>query len=86
MDAQTLGLVGFALYMGSYFALQIGRIDGNGLTYAIANLAAASCVLVSLGEHFNLPSMLIQISWIGISLVGIARQLFATRNETIASA
>ncbi|MEL7542647.1 MAG: hypothetical protein AAGJ70_02610 [Pseudomonadota bacterium] len=86
MDAQTLGLVGFALYMGSYFLLQIGRVDGNGLAYALANLAAASCVLVSLGEHFNLPSVLIQLSWIAISLVGIARQLLALRTESPASA
>ena len=73
MDTHTIGLLGFALYMTSYFLLQIGKLDGNGVTYCVFNLAAASAVLISLTQHYNLPSVLIQLSWIIISVVGIVR-------------
>lgn len=79
MDVHTIGLIGFALYMMSYFLLQVGRLDGNGMVYCVLNLAAASFVLVSLTEHFNLPSVLIQISWIAISVVGIVRHVLFGR-------
>ena len=75
MDVHTIGLMGFALYMASYFLLQIGRIDGNGLVYCVLNLAAASFVLVSLTQHYNFPSLLIQMSWIAISAVGVVRHV-----------
>ena len=73
MDAHTIGLAGVGFYMVSYFLLQIGRLDGNGVVYCVFNLTAASFVLVSLTQHYNLPSVLIQVSWIIISLLGIVR-------------
>jgi len=39
----------------------------------LAGILAASLVLVSLIHQFNLASALIQISWIGISVVGVFR-------------
>ncbi|MEM7505625.1 MAG: cyclic nucleotide-binding domain-containing protein [Pseudomonadota bacterium] len=67
------GIIGVALYLGSYTALQLGLIAGRGYLYALLNLAASSCVLISLIEAFNLSSAMIQISWITISIVGMAR-------------
>lgn len=69
----AVGLAGVALYLGSYTLLQAGILRGNSYTYAILNLCASSLVLISLIVAFNLPSALIQISWIVISLMGIAR-------------
>lgn len=68
---QIIGLVGFFVYIGSFAALQAKVLDGNGSAYCVLNILAAALVLVSLTEAFNLASILIQISWIAIGLVGI---------------
>ena len=75
----TVGLVGVALYLGSYFALQAGLIRGQSYAYAFLNLLAASCVLYNLKTDFNLSSAVIQIAWITISLVGMARLYFIAK-------
>jgi hypothetical protein len=67
------GMLGVAFYILSYALLQFGVVRGSSYAYALMNLAAASLVLVSLMINFNLPSALIQISWIAISTVGLIR-------------
>lgn len=67
------GLIGVALYLSAYGGLQLGLLRGSSATYTVMNLLAAMAVLVSITEAFNLSSMLIQISWITLSLVGLAR-------------
>ncbi|MEM6324513.1 MAG: hypothetical protein AAF748_12540 [Pseudomonadota bacterium] len=79
--AAGLGLAGFALYLGSYFALQMRLISGQGVAYPLLNLIAASCVLVDLQFSYHLPSTLIQISWISISLIGLWRAVVHARRN-----
>lgn len=74
-----LGIVGVFLYIGSYFGLQAGMIRGQGYLYAILNTVAAGCVLLSLLEHFNLSSAVIQVTYIGISVFGMVRFYILTR-------
>lgn len=69
----AFGLIGFATYLGGFGALQFGLLDGNGKTYAWANVLGASFVLISLYDAFNLASALIQVSWIVIGYIGIVR-------------
>ncbi len=70
---QLAGYGGVAFYLGSYALLQMGVLKGSSYTYAMLNLLAASFVLVSLLRSWNLFSAIIQISWITLSVVGIAR-------------
>jgi len=70
---ELIGVAGFVFYMLSYALLQLGKISGQCYTYTLLNMLAASLVLVSLLNQFNLASALIQISWIVISVVGIYR-------------
>ncbi|MCY4180032.1 MAG: hypothetical protein OXC60_05890 [Litoreibacter sp.] len=79
---QGVGVLGFVTYMGAFAALQMGRLDGNGVAYALLNVVAAGLVLVSLLSAFNLASMLIQISWIVIGGVGIWRHLARARDRS----
>ncbi|MCR9127594.1 MAG: cyclic nucleotide-binding domain-containing protein [Rhodobacteraceae bacterium] len=67
------GLLGVALYLFSYAALQSGILKGASYTYALLNMLAAALVLLSLTREWNLSSALIQISWITISVVGLTR-------------
>ncbi len=70
---ELIGLTGFVFYMMAYGLLQLGRIDGNGQRYVVLNLVAALMVLISLVDQFNLASMLIQVSWVAISMIGLVR-------------
>lgn len=72
---QVTGVIGFFIYIASFSAVQIGMLSGNGVRYALANVIAASLVLVSLTADFNLASALIQISFISIGIFGIAKRL-----------
>lgn len=77
------GLVGVIVYIGAYGALQLGVLRGNGYAYALANLLASSLVLVSLTTAFNLSSAIIQIVWIVISTVGLARMYLLDRRARL---
>lgn len=68
---ETIGVLGFALYVLAYGLLTLRVLSGNSLAYFALNLAAASCVLVGLTASFNLASALIQLFWVAMSLLGI---------------
>ena len=74
-----IGLFGAFLYLASYFLLQAGYIGGNSKIYTVMNLFAASFVLVSLSTAFNVASVVIQVSWILISIFGLARMYLLYR-------
>ncbi len=74
-----VGLAGVLLYVGSYGALQLGRLDGNSISYCVLNGFAAALVLISLYKNFNLASALIQVVWITVSVVGVYRHRIAKR-------
>lgn len=77
--ANTIGLFGVSVYLGSYALLQLGILRGQSYSYAALNLLAASSVLFSLIPAFNLSSALIQVSWIIISVVGMTRLYLMTK-------
>ena len=74
----AVGLLGVLFYIGSYGALQLGRINGHSLLYSGLNATAAILVLISLYKDFNLASVLIQITWITVSIAGASRLLLST--------
>ena len=76
----VIGILGVALYMGAYALLQTGYLRGSGYAYTILNMLAATCVAISLIEAFNLSSLLIQASWITISIVGLSRMYLINRS------
>ncbi|MGA8259872.1 MAG: cyclic nucleotide-binding domain-containing protein [Arenicellales bacterium] len=73
-----IGLLGVASYLGSYAALQLGFLRGQGYAYAGWNAISAGLVLLSLEQAFNLSAAVTQIAWIVISLVGIIRYYLLT--------
>ncbi len=73
MDAlyQVVGLAGVGMILGSYYLLQSGRWKPEENRYGWLNIAGSSAVLVSLISAWNLPSFVIQTSWISITLFGM---------------
>ena len=71
-------LVGFA---GSFcivaaFAYSTLSKNMNMILFNLLNLAGALLLIVSLTVNFNLPTMVLEIVWVGIALFGIGRELF----------
>ncbi len=79
--AEFIGVIGFMLYIGGFFSVQSGILCGNGITFPVLQVCAASCVLVSLSSAYNLPSFMIQTSYIAIGLFGIALRLRRVRSN-----
>jgi hypothetical protein len=68
-----VGFIGVFGYLSGYFLLQVGSLNADRPGFTVINLVSAICVAYSLVFDWNLPSMMIQIAWIVISLVGLAR-------------
>ena len=68
-----VGTAGVILILIIYYLLQVGRINVQGLIYSVANFVGAGLIAVSLIFKFNFSALLIEICWMLISLIGIAR-------------
>ena len=69
----AVGLAGAVVYLTAYLILQIGWIRGQGYIYPSMNLLAAMMVLYSLQTDFNLAAVVIQVSFLTISVIGLFR-------------
>ncbi len=69
--ANIIGLIGTALVVGTYFLMQLNKLDPKGLRFNLLNLCGATFLLISLLVHFNLASFIIEVFWIAASLIGI---------------
>jgi len=76
----VVGLLGVALTILAYLALQARRMKGDGLIYPLLNLIGAGAILASLvyDEHTNLSAFAIESAWCLISIYGI---YMATREK-----
>lgn len=76
-----VGILGVILLLLVYFLLSTNRISSNQIAYQIFNLTGAAFILFSLLFHFNLASILLEIAWISISLIGIYKILTKAKPE-----
>lgn len=72
---ETIGVIGFLLYVCAYSLLTFGKLTSSQATYFAMNWCAATCVLIGLFHSFNLASALIQMFWIAVSTVAIIIRL-----------
>lgn len=73
--ADPVGISGVALLLTAFFLLNTHRITAKHLSYQVLNLTAAVLILYSLIFHWNTPSVMIELAWITISMIGITRTL-----------
>lgn len=74
-----VGTFGVGIILIVYFMLQIERIDPLGLPYSLINLFGSVFITISLLYAFNFSSFVIEICWMLISLIGIARNIRVRR-------
>lgn len=77
----AIGFLGVALLIGAYAALQFGKLSAEAPLYSAANALAALLIGFSLIFSFNAASMVIEIFWFVISLVGLYRSLRSRRES-----
>ncbi len=68
-----IGTLGVALILLCYYWLQIRKLRIEGALYSWLNLAGSLLILYSLFHHWNTPSVIIEIAWIAISVLGLIR-------------
>jgi len=78
--ANIIGMFGTTLVVGTYFLLQLDKLDAKSLAYNLWNLVGATLLLISLLVHFNLASFVIELFWIAASIVGLV-QYYRKRNS-----
>jgi hypothetical protein len=70
-----VGLTGVFLVLLCYGLLQTGRLGQSHPLYSILNALGAVLIFLSLTVSFNLASVVIEICWFTISMVGLYRSL-----------
>jgi len=70
-----VGLVGVSIIVISYFLLQTHKLNINDVRFSILNIFGSLLILYSLSHDWNLPSVVIEIFWVLISLIGIYRYI-----------
>lgn len=69
--ADAIGMLGTLLVLVAYYLLQLEYTDPRGLAYNMINLLGAVLLLFSLYFNFNLASVVMEVFWIGASLIGL---------------
>lgn len=57
----------------AYYLLQLEKVASSSFAYNILNLLGAIFLLISLCFTFNLASFVIELFWIGASLIGLRK-------------
>ena len=71
----VIGIIGVSLLIISYFLLQINKISSNSLSFSLINFIGSFLITISLLDEWNLPSFIIEVFWMLISLFGIIKAL-----------
>ena len=69
--ANPVGLFGVVLILIAYFLLSTGRWVSHSMKFQLINFIGAWMILYSLFFYWNLSSVVIEIAWIIISVLGM---------------
>ena len=71
-----LGLCGVILVLVAYVLLQSQRLSQTSPSFYLVNIIGSLFILFSLVYHWNTPSVVIEIAWLVISVLGLCRYYF----------
>lgn len=71
--ANPIGLIGVAMILIAYYLLSVGTWRGESIRFQFLNFLGAILILYSLFFHWNLSSVVIEIAWIIISVIGMLK-------------
>lgn len=70
-----IGLIGIVFVLLAYVFLQLEWLKAKQLAYSLLNGIGAALIIVSLVYDFNLPSFIIEVIWVLISIFGIVKAI-----------
>lgn len=84
--SDPIGIIGVTLILIAYYLLSVGRWHAHSVRFQIMNFIGAWMILYSLFFHWNLSSVIIEIAWVIISLIGIYRAISQAKSAKKAEA
>jgi hypothetical protein len=70
---EIVGWIGAGLILGAYALVSTGRIEARSVSFQLMNLLGAAGFVVNSGFHGAWPSTILNVIWIGIAAVSLAR-------------
>lgn len=81
---EAIGWIAAALILAAYALITAGRINARSMAYQLLNVLGAAGFIVNSGYNGAIPSAALNIIWMGIGVVALAR-LRRNRTPTAAS-
>ena len=78
-----LGNIGVFLVLLIYLLVQLDKIDTQGFRYSFVNGLGAGLLCISLYINFNLSGLLVELSWLLISIFGLYRCIPKSPNDSV---
>lgn len=78
--ADLIGFAGSFCIVAAYAYSNVVK-DMNMVVFNLVNFLGAALLTVSLTVNFNLPTMVLEIVWMGIALFGLARAMLDRRKS-----
>jgi hypothetical protein len=79
--ADLIGIIGVILILIAYYYLSIGRWIADSMLFQFLNFLGAWLMLYSLYFHWNTSSVVIEVAWIIISMLGMYRAMFYNKRK-----
>ena len=73
--SDIVGTIGVILIIFAYLMLQLQKLSSTDISFSIINITGSLLILYSLLFHWNLASVIIEVFWILVSLIGIYRYI-----------
>ena len=73
--SDLVGMIGVSFVLLAFTLLNMNKLTPLSMVYQVMNLTGAIFLLFSLCFHWNISSVVIEIAWMAISIVGIVRIL-----------
>ena len=83
--ADVVGIIGVVILLLAFFLLSTNKLSSKSPRYQWCNLIGASLILYSLIFSFNLASVMIEIAWVTISLIGLYHNRIASKKNSKSS-
>ena len=81
-----LGVLGACVVLGGYFLLQSGKLRGSDNRYAVVVMVGNLLLLTNLFQAVSLGSMIVQATFVVLSMYGIIRREMAKRKLRFSTA
>jgi hypothetical protein len=70
---EIVGWIGAGLILLGYALVSSGRIEARSVSFQLMNLLGAAGFVINSGFHGAWPSTILNVIWIGIAAVSLAR-------------